>query len=152
VLSTLHTNDAPSTITRLINMGIEPFLVATSVHLIAAQRLVRTICSRCKAPEDVPLQALLDAGFTPGEAETVKVYRGKGCELCGKTGYKGRLGLFEVLEITDELREMILVGSSALDLKRKGLEQGMLTLRQSGLNKIKQGLTTLEEVLRETVR
>ncbi len=152
VLSTLHTNDAPSTITRLINMGIEPFLVATSVHLIAAQRLVRTICPRCKAPEDVPLQALLEAGFTPEEAGTVRVYRGKGCDLCGKTGYKGRIGLFEVLEITDDLRDMILVGSSALDLKRKALEQGMLTLRQSGLNKVKEGWTTLDEVLRETVR
>jgi len=148
----LHTNDAPSTITRLINMGIEPFLVATSVNLIAAQRLIRTICPRCKAPDDVPRQALLDAGFTPEEAGTVQVYRGKGCDVCGKTGYKGRMGLFEVLEITDDLRDMILVGSSAIDLKRKALEQGMLTLRQSGLNKIKEGWTTLEEVLRETVR
>jgi len=152
VLSTLHTNDAPSTITRLINMGIEPFLVATSVHLIAAQRLVRTICPRCKAPEDVPLQTLIEAGFTPAEAGTVQVYRGRGCDLCGKTGYKGRMGLFEVLEITDDIRDMVLVGSSALDLKRKALEQGMLTLRQSGLNKVKEGWTTLEEVLRETVR
>jgi len=152
VLSTLHTNDAPSTITRLINMGIEPFLVATSVHLIAAQRLVRTICTRCKAPENIPLQGLLDAGFSPEEARTVQVYRGKGCDYCGKTGYKGRMGLFEVLEITDELRDMILVGSSALDLKRKALEQGMLTLRQTGLNKVREGFTTLEEVLRETVR
>jgi len=152
VLSTLHTNDAPSTITRLINMGIEPFLVATSVHLIAAQRLVRTICPRCKVPEDVPVQALIDAGFPPEEARTMQVYRGKGCEVCGQTGYKGRMGLFEVLEITDDLRDMILVGSSALDLKRKALEQGMLTLRQSGLNKVKEGRTTLEEVLRETVR
>jgi type IV pilus assembly protein PilB len=152
VLSTLHTNDAPSTITRLINMGIEPFLVATSVHLIAAQRLVRTICPRCKAPEDVPLQTLIEAGFTPEEAKTVQVHRGKGCDVCGKTGYKGRIGLFEVLEITDDIRDMVLVGSSALDLKRKALEQGMLTLRQSGLNKVKEGWTTMEEVLRETVR
>jgi type IV pilus assembly protein PilB len=152
VLSTLHTNDAPSTITRLINMGIEPFLVATSVNLIAAQRLVRTICPRCKAVDSVPRQALIDAGFTPEEAETVQVYKGKGCDLCDHTGYKGRLGLFEVLEITEELRDLILVGTSAIDLKRKALEQGMLTLRRSGLQKVKSGLTTLEEVVRETVR
>ncbi|MCL6482034.1 MAG: Flp pilus assembly complex ATPase component TadA, partial [Firmicutes bacterium] len=151
VLSTLHTNDAPSTISRLMNMGIEPFLVATSVNLICAQRLVRRICTNCKEVIEVPEQALLDAGFTPEEAKTVRVMHGRGCSACNNTGYKGRVGLYEVMEITDELRELILVGASALELKKKAIEMGMITLRRSGLIKIKDGITTLEEVLRETV-
>jgi type IV pilus assembly protein PilB len=151
VLSTLHTNDAPSTISRLMNMGIEPFLVATSVNLICAQRLVRRICTNCKEVLEVPEQALLDAGFSPEEAKTVKVMHGRGCGICNNTGYKGRVGLYEVMEITDELRELILVGASALELKKKAIEMGMITLRRSGLIKIKNGITTLEEVLRETV-
>ena len=151
VLSTLHTNDAPATISRLMNMGIEPFLVATSVNLIAAQRLVRRVCSNCKEELEVPRQALIDAGFTPEEAKTAKIYHGKGCGTCNKGGYKGRVGLYEVMEINDELRELILVGASALELKKKALEQGMITLRRSGLLKVKDGQTTLEEVLRETV-
>ena len=151
VLSTLHTNDAPSTISRLMNMGIEPFLVATSVNLIGAQRLVRRICQNCKEILDVPEQALIDAGFTPDEVKTVKIYHGKGCNMCNKGGYKGRTGLYEVMEINDELRELILVGASALELKKKALEQGMITLRRSGLIKVAAGLTTLEEVLRESV-
>jgi type IV pilus assembly protein PilB len=151
VLSTLHTNDAPSTVSRLMNMGIEPFLVATSVNLICAQRLVRRICQNCKEPLDVPEQAMLDAGFTPEEAKTTKIFAGKGCGTCNKTGYKGRVGLYEVMEINDELRELILVGASALELKKKALDQGMIMLRRSGLTKIAAGLTTLEEVLRETV-
>ncbi|MGD1101332.1 MAG: type IV-A pilus assembly ATPase PilB [Terriglobia bacterium] len=151
VLSTLHTNDAPSTISRLMNMGIEPFLVATSVHMIVAQRLVRRICSDCKAPEDTSPQLLIDAGYTPEEAKTVKVYKGTGCSTCNSKGYKGRCGLYEVLEITDELRELILVGASALELRKKAIEQGMITLRKSGLIKAALGQTTLEEVFRETV-
>ncbi|HUN63023.1 MAG TPA: type IV-A pilus assembly ATPase PilB [Candidatus Sulfotelmatobacter sp.] len=151
VLSTLHTNDAPSTISRLMNMGIEPFLVATSVNLICAQRLVRRICSNCKEELDIPQQALIDAGYTPEEAKTTKIYHGKGCSTCGKRGYKGRTGLYEVMEINDELRELILVGASALELKKKAIEQGMITLRRSGLIKSADGLTTLEEVIRETV-
>jgi len=151
VLSTLHTNDAPSTISRLMNMGIEPFLVATSVNLIAAQRLVRRICQNCREQLEVPEQALLDAGFAPEEVKTVKISHGKGCANCNKSGYKGRTGLFEVMEINDELRELILVGASALELKKKSLEQGMLTLRRSGLLKVMQGQTTLDEVLRESV-
>jgi len=151
VLSTLHTNDAPSTISRLMNMGIEPFLVATSVNLICAQRLVRRICSQCKEELEVPEQALIDAGYTPEEAKKAKIYHGKGCGTCNKGGYKGRTGLYEVMEINDELRELILVGASALELKKKALDQGMLTLRRSGLVKAMQGMTTLEEVLRETV-
>jgi type IV pilus assembly protein PilB len=151
VLSTLHTNDAPSTISRLMNMGIEPFLVATSVNLICAQRLVRRICGNCKEELDLPEQALVDAGYTPEEAKTTKVYHGKGCSTCGKRGYKGRTGLYEVMEINDELRELVLVGASALELKKKAIEQGMITLRRSGLIKSALGLTTLEEVIRETV-
>jgi type IV pilus assembly protein PilB len=151
VLSTLHTNDAPSTISRLMNMGIEPFLVATSVNLICAQRLVRKICGNCKEPLDVPPQAMLDAGYSQEEAATTKISVGKGCGTCNKTGYKGRVGLYEVMEINDELRELILVGASALELKKKAIDQGMLTLRRSGLTKAAAGLTTLEEVIRETV-
>src|SRR5437016_1925732 len=151
VLSTLHTNDAPSTISRLMNMGIEPFLVATSVNLICAQRLVRRICSSCKEELEVPKQVLLDAGYTEEEVKTTKVYHGKGCNICNKGGYKGRTGLYEVMEITDELRELILVGASALELKKKAVELGMLTLRRSGLVKMSLGMTTMEEVLRETV-
>src|SRR5215469_16657925 len=151
VLSTLHTNDAPSTISRLMNMGIEPFLVATSVNLICAQRLVRRICPNCKEELEVPEQALLDAGYTSDEVKKTKIYHGKGCSLCNKGGYKGRTGLYEVMEINDELRELILVGASALELKKKAIEQGMLTLRRSGLVKVAAGLTTMEEVLRETV-
>jgi type IV pilus assembly protein PilB len=151
VLSTLHTNDAPSTISRLMNMGIEPFLVATSVNLICAQRLVRRICGNCKEELEVPQQALIDAGYTPEEVKTTKIYHGKGCSTCNKGGYKGRTGLYEVMEINDELRELILVGASALELKKKAIEQGMITLRRSGLIKVALGQTTMEEVLRETV-
>jgi type IV pilus assembly protein PilB len=151
VLSTLHTNDAPSTISRLMNMGIEPFLVATSVNLICAQRLVRRICVNCKEELEVPEQALIDAGYTPEEVKTTKIYHGKGCSTCSKGGYKGRTGLYEVMEINDELRELILVGASALELKKKAIEQGMITLRRSGLIKVALGQTTMEEVLRETV-
>jgi type IV pilus assembly protein PilB len=151
VLSTLHTNDAPSTISRLMNMGIEPFLVATSVNLICAQRLVRRVCGNCKEPLPIPEQALLDAGFTPEEVKNTTIYQGKGCGTCNKGGYKGRVGLYEVMEINDELRELILVGASALELRKKALDQGMITLRRSGLLKVAAGLTTLEEVLRESV-
>ncbi|MCC6163125.1 MAG: type IV-A pilus assembly ATPase PilB [Acidobacteria bacterium] len=152
VLSTLHTNDAPSTVSRLMNMGIEPFLVASSVNLICAQRLVRRVCTKCKVPHPLPPQTLMDIGFTAEEAQTVTPMRGTGCDTCNNTGYKGRVGLYEVLEITDELRELILVGASALDIRKKGIEEGMITLRHSGLLKVKDGLTTTEEVTRETVK
>jgi type IV pilus assembly protein PilB len=151
VLSTLHTNDAPSTISRLMNMGIEPFLVATSVNLICAQRLVRRICTNCKEEMKVPEQAMLDAGYTQDELATTKIYEGKGCGNCNKTGYKGRVGLYEVMEIHDELRELILVGASALELKKKAMDSGMISLRRSGLTKVALGMTTIEEVVRETV-
>jgi len=151
VLSTLHTNGAPETITRLMNMGIEPFLVATSVHLICAQRLVRRICKDCAEPIEMPPQALIDEGYTPEESETVQIMKGKGCATCNKTGYKGRTGLYEVMEVDDEIRELVLVGASALELKKKAIERGMITLRRSGLIKVAQGWTTLEEVARETI-
>ena len=151
VLSTLHTNDAPSTISRLMNMGVEPFLVATSVNLICAQRLVRRVCQECKEPLEIPPQALIDAGYTPEEAGTTVIYHGRGCAKCNKGGYKGRVGLYEVMEVTDDLRELILVGASAVELKKKALEQGMISLRRSGLTKVALGQTTLEEVVRETV-
>jgi type IV pilus assembly protein PilB len=151
VLSTLHTNGAPETITRLMNMGIEPFLVATSVHLICAQRLIRRICKDCAEPVEMPVQALIDEGFTPEEAKTVQIMKGKGCTTCNKTGYKGRTGLYEVMEVDDEIRELVLVGASALELKKKAIERGMITLRRSGLIKVAQGWTTLEEVARETI-
>ncbi len=151
VLSTLHTNGAPETITRLMNMGIEPFLVATSVHLICAQRLVRRICKDCIEPMDVPPQTLVEAGYTPEEAKTVKIQKGKGCGVCNNTGYKGRCGLYEVMEVDDEIRELVLVGASAVELKKKAIERGMITLRRSGLIKVAAGMTTLEEVARETI-
>jgi type IV pilus assembly protein PilB len=152
VLSTLHTNDAPSTINRLMNMGIEPFLVASSVHLICAQRLVRRVCSNCKEPSPQSPEALMQAGFNQEDAHNVTPMKGAGCDKCNNTGYKGRVGLYEVMEVGEELRELILVGASGLELRRKAIEEGMITLRMSGLRKVKDGLTTLEEVVRETVK
>jgi type IV pilus assembly protein PilB len=151
VLSTLHTNDAPSTISRLMNMGIEPFLVATSVNVIAAQRLVRRVCQNCKEEVETPIQVLLSIGFAESEAHSLKLVKGRGCEKCGNTGYKGRIGLFEVMDITDDMRELILSGATAVELRRKAIEEGMVTLRHSGLQKIREGLTTIDEVVRETV-
>src|SRR6266536_831034 len=151
VLSTLHTNDAPSTISRLMNMGIEPFLVATSVNLIQAQRLIRRICKDCKKEHPTPVEALVEIGFSPDESQTIKTYKGNGCPTCNETGYKGRIGLYEVMEITEEIRELILIGASAMELRKKAIDDGMITLRESGLQKIRAGVTTIEEVLRETV-
>ena len=152
VLSTLHTNDAPSTISRLMNMGIEPFLVASSLNLVCAQRLVRRVCVNCKVDDTHAPPALEQVGFGPADAAAVVPKKGTGCEKCNNTGYKGRVGLYEVMEVTDELRELILVGASALEIRRKAIEEGMITLRGSGLRKVKDGVTTIEEVLRETVK
>ncbi len=151
VLSSVHTNDAPSTISRLLNMGIEPFLVATSVHLICAQRLIRKICPDCRTEVKTPIQALINAGFSPEDAKNVQCAKGEGCKTCNNTGYKGRVGLYEVMEISEDVQELILVGASAREIKRKAVEEGMMTLRHSGLAKIKAGITTLDEVLRETI-
>jgi type IV pilus assembly protein PilB len=151
VLSTLHTNDAPSTISRLMNMGIEPFLVATSVNLIQAQRLIRRICKDCKTEHPIPAEALLEVGFSTDEVAQMKTYKGRGCQTCNNTGYKGRVGLYETMEVTDDIRELILIGASALELRKKAIDDGMITLRESGLQKIRNGVTTIEEVVRETV-
>jgi type IV pilus assembly protein PilB len=151
VLSTLHTNDAPSTINRLMNMGIEPFLVATSINAICAQRLVRRICATCAEEVETPPQMLIQVGFAPDEVKTVKIKRGRGCDKCNNGGYKGRIGLYEALQFSDEIRDMILSGASSIELKRKAIEEGMVSLRMAGLQKIREGITTLEEVLRETV-
>ena len=151
VLSTLHTNDAPSSINRLMNMGIEPFLVASSVNLIAAQRLVRRICTSCKEPIEVPDQALIDVGIPAQEVKSVKLFRGKGCERCNGTGFKGRVALFEVMNVDEEIRELILSGGSANELRQQSLQNGMISLRESGLQKIREGVTTMEEVIRETI-
>jgi type IV pilus assembly protein PilB len=151
VLSTLHTNDAPSTISRLMNMGIEPFLVATSVNLIQAQRLIRRVCKDCKVENPTPVEALMEVGFSAEDAKATKTYKGKGCTTCNNTGYKGRVGLYEVMEITDDIRELILIGASSLELRKKAVEDGMITLRESGMYKVRAGITTIEEVIRETV-
>ena len=145
------TNDAPSTITRLVNMGIEPFLVATSVNLIQAQRLIRRICDECREEVQYPIEALIEIGFSKEEALTLKTFRGKGCSNCNGTGYRGRIGLYEVMEITDEIRELIVSGASAFDLRKKAIDAGMITLRESGLHKLRQGITSIEEVVKETV-
>ena len=150
VLSTLHTNDAPSTIHRMLNMGVEPFLVTSSVNLILAQRLVRKICSECKEPCEVSPQALVEMGMSPEEAESTVGYKGAGCDRCNGTGYKGRIALYEVLPLRDDLKELILEGGSSAELKRAAIENGMKSLRQSGLHKIREGVTTPEEVLRVT--
>jgi type IV pilus assembly protein PilB len=150
VLSTIHTNDAPSTVSRLLNMGIEPFLVSASVLLILAQRLCRKVCTKCKVEEDVPESALLDIGFSKDEIKTFKCFRGTGCQACSGTGYKGRLALYEVMPVREEIKEMILKGASTSEIKKMAVAMGMKTLRMSGLTKIKDGLTSIEEVLRVT--
>jgi len=151
VLSTLHTNDAPSTINRLMNMGIEPFLVSTSVNLICAQRLVRRICRECREEIHMPAQALVDIGFLAEEAPRLKLFKGRGCGNCNNTGYRGRIGLYEVMDISDDIRELILSGASSIELRRRAVEEGMVTLRGSGLQKLREGVSTVEEVVRETV-
>ena len=151
VLSTLHTNDAPSTINRLLNMGIEPFLVASSVNIIAAQRLARMICEYCKQPIQVSPQMLLNLGVLPDEISGFVCYKGTGCARCSNTGYKGRIALYEIMPIREEIRELILQGASAMEIKRETMRLGMKTLRQTALTKLKDGTTTVEEVLRSTV-
>jgi len=150
VLSTLHTNDAPSSINRLLNMGIEPFLVASSLNAVAAQRLTRKICPDCKEKVEVPPQALIDVGVPPDEASEVEIYKGKGCNICAGTGYKGRIALYEVMKVNDEIKELILNGASTAELKREAMRHGMKTLRQAGITKLKEGVTTIEEILRSS--
>lgn len=147
VLSTLHTNDAPSSISRLLNMGIEPFLVTAAINLIVAQRLVRRICSNCKMEMKVPVQKLLDLGIDPAAAKQMKTYKGSGCAQCANTGYSGRFGIYEVMPFTSSLKEAVLAGANSLELKKKALEGGMKSLRMSALTKVAEGMTTLEEAL-----
>ena len=151
VLSTLHTNDAPATINRLLNMGIEPFLVASAVNLITAQRLARRVCSECKEKEDIPVQALIDAGVPANEAGEFVCFRGKGCPVCSNTGYKGRVGFYQVMPMLEPIRELILNGANTAEIKQESIRLGIKTMRQSGLTKLKEGVTSLEEVLRVTV-
>lgn len=148
VLSTLHTNDAPSTISRLLNMGIEPFLVSSSVILIVAQRLARKVCTQCREEEKFLPQFLINAGFSEEDAHTVKCYKGKGCPTCNNSGYKGRVALYEVMPIRDEIRALILEGASGDEIKKEAARLGMKTLRMSGLTKVKEGVTSMEEVLK----
>ena len=150
VLSTLHTNDAPSSVARLLNMGVEPFLVASSLNLVCAQRLVRCICSRCAEPSRIPAEALVDIGFSDQVASEFVPTAGHGCGECNETGYKGRIGLFEVMPVSPMIQEAVLAGASSLELRRQALNEGMVTLRQSGLRKIADGVTTVDEVFRET--
>ena len=151
VLSTVHTNDAPGTVSRLIDMGIEPFLISSAVILILAQRLIRKICSECKEPAQVHPQLLIDLGVPPDEVKSFPTFKGKGCPICSNTGYKGRLGLYEVMPMKEEVKELILARSSTSEIKKEAIRLGMKTLRQSGIHKIKTGMTTIEEVLRATM-
>jgi type IV pilus assembly protein PilB len=148
VLSTLHTNDAPSTVNRLLNMGVEPFLVASSVNLIMAQRLARVICTQCKEDAPVGPEVLRDMGWA---GEPFVPQRGAGCAACGGTSFRGRIALYEVMPMTEELREAVLAGATGTELKRTAAQGGMKTLRQSGLTKAAEGVTTLEEILRVTM-
>ena len=151
VLSTLHTNDAPSTVNRLLNMGIEPFLVASSVNLIVAQRLSRKICPQCKAKDDISGETLVQMGLDPEMVSRIECLTGKGCSMCGNTGFKGRIALYEVMPVTEEIRELILMGASSSEVKNQAISQGMKTLRQSGLTKVAEGVTSVAEILRTTM-
>jgi type IV pilus assembly protein PilB len=150
VLSTLHTNDAPSTVLRLMNMGVEPFLVASSVNTIVAQRLLRRVCVKCKEEYTVPAERLIALGIPQQTATNMKLFRGKGCAACSKSGYKGRVAVYEVMDISTRIKEMILAGATAIDLKRQAIAEGMRTLRISSLNKVIDGTTSLEEALSMT--
>ena len=151
VLSTVHTNDAPGTISRLIDMGIEPFLISSAIVLILAQRLIRKTCMECREPVKVHPQLLIDLGIPPDEVKSFPVYKGKGCSLCNNTGYKGRVGLYEVMPMKEEVKELVLSRASTSEVKKEAMRLGMKTLRQSGIAKIKEGVTTIEEVLRSTI-
>ena len=151
VLSTVHTNDAPGTVTRLIDMGIEPFLISSAVLLIVAQRLIRKVCSECREQVQTHPQMLIDLGVPPDEARNFPVFKGKGCPICSNTGYKGRLGLYEVMPMKEEVKELILARASTSEIKKEAIRLGMKTLRQSGIHKIRNGLTTVEEILRATM-
>jgi type IV pilus assembly protein PilB len=151
VLSTLHTNDAPSTVSRLLNMGVEPFLVTASVNLILAQRLARKICSECKQPIETNTKALIDLGVKPDIAQKLQMFKGQGCRTCSNTGYKGRIAIYEVMPFTEPLKELVLQGASTAEVKAEAIRGGMKSLRMSGIEKLIAGITTVEEVLRVSV-
>lgn len=152
VLSTLHTNDAPSTVTRLINMGVEPFLIVSSLNLVLAQRLARKICPNCREPADIPVKALVQSGMPEEVATEATCYKGKGCNDCNNTGYKGRIALYEVMPMTEELKSAVVDGANTIELKNMAIKNGMKTLRQSGLSKVLEGVTSFREVLRVTAK
>jgi type IV pilus assembly protein PilB len=152
VLSTLHTNDAPSTINRLLNMGVEAFLVSSAVNLVLAQRLVRKICPECKTVEHVPAETLLDLGVLDEELGAFTCYRGTGCPACNDTGYRGRIALYEVMPMYEQIRELVLMGATAAEIKKESIRLGMTTLRRAGINKLKQGVTSVEEVIRSSAK
>jgi type IV pilus assembly protein PilB len=151
VLSTLHTNDAPSTITRLMNMGLEPFLVVASLNTIVAQRLLRTICAKCKVEVNIPRNRLLECGFDQKVVDQIKCYEGKGCTVCNQSGYKGRVAIYEVLDFSQTLKEMVLKGESIIEIRKQAIVEGMKSLRQSALTKVGEGKTTLQEALTSTM-
>jgi len=151
VLSTLHTNDAPSTVTRLVNMGIEPFLVVASLNTIVAQRLLRTVCTKCRIDNPVPEEKLIELGFSPDKVKTMRLVKGRGCSACANSGYKGRIAVYEVMDFTNTLKEMVLRGATMIELKRQAIKEGMTTLRMSALNRVAEGRTTLEEALSMTM-
>jgi type IV pilus assembly protein PilB len=151
VLSTLHTNDAPSTVNRLLNMGVEPFMVASSVNLILAQRLARVVCQNCREPVELPPQALLDIGVAPDTIGRFTCFQGTGCSQCNGKGFRGRVALYEVMPMCEDLRELVLNGASATEIKRTAISLGMKTLRQSGIAKLMDGLTTVGEIVRVTI-
>ena len=152
VLSTLHTNDAPSTINRLLNMGVEAFLVSSAVNLVLAQRLVRRICPECKTVEEVSAETLLDLGVMDEEIGAFTCYHGTGCAACNDTGYRGRVALYEVMPMYEQIRELVLMGASAAEIKRESIRLGMTTLRRAGINKMKEGMTSIEEVIRSSTK
>ncbi|MBI3542293.1 MAG: Flp pilus assembly complex ATPase component TadA, partial [Deltaproteobacteria bacterium] len=147
VLSTLHTNDAPSTVVRLMNMGIEAFLVTSAVNTIVAQRLLRTICGKCREPTTVPVERLTEVGIPEQIATQLRLFKGKGCQVCNNSGYKGRVAVYEVMDFSSNLKEMVLANCTAIELKRAAIKEGMRTLRVSALQKVADGVTTLEEAI-----
>jgi type IV pilus assembly protein PilB len=151
VLSTLHTNDAPSTVNRLLNMGVEPFLVSSSLNVILAQRLARVLCPACKEPHQYPAESLLEVGFARDELRDLELFVSKGCDDCANTGFRGRIALYEVMPMGEEIRELVLVGASALEIKKRAISLGMQTLRKSGLEQVRAGSTTIEEIVRVTI-
>lgn len=151
VLSTLHTNDAPSTINRLLNMGIEPFLVASAVNLISGQRLGRRVCAECMIPDDIPKETLIQAGVSEEQIDSLVCYKGEGCAACNDTGYRGRVGFYQVMPMFEEIRELVLAGANTAELKRESMRLGVKTLRQAALLKMAEKVTSFEEVLRCTV-